>query len=102
MSTFAASYYHRVSPDVEAGAKAIYDTNATSPGVGLEVGTKAYACYSTRLILVRPDGDTIILVTSTRLLSSRPKSTMLVSSLSVGISRVFDDFAIIHVILIYV
>jgi len=42
LSTFAASYYHRVSPDVEAGAKAIYDTNATSPGVGLEVGTKAY------------------------------------------------------------
>lgn len=56
LSTFAASYYHRVSPDVEAGAKAIYDTNATSPGVGLEVGTKAYAYHSTRLILVRPDG----------------------------------------------
>jgi len=42
LSTFAASYYHRVSPDVEAGAKAVYDTNATSPAVGLEVGTKAY------------------------------------------------------------
>ncbi|KAI0283938.1 eukaryotic porin/Tom40 [Russula aff. rugulosa BPL654] len=42
LSTFAASYYHRVSPDVEAGAKAIYDTNATSPAVSLEVGTKAY------------------------------------------------------------
>ncbi|KAI9512378.1 eukaryotic porin/Tom40 [Russula earlei] len=41
-STFAASYYHRVSPDVEAGAKAVYDTNATSPSVALEVGTKAY------------------------------------------------------------
>ncbi|KAH9969557.1 eukaryotic porin/Tom40 [Russula dissimulans] len=40
--TFAASYYHRVNPDVEAGAKAIYDTNTTSPGVALEVGTKAY------------------------------------------------------------
>ncbi|KAH9980313.1 eukaryotic porin/Tom40 [Lactifluus volemus] len=40
--TFAASYYHRVSPDVEAGAKAVYDTKATSPGVVLEVGTKAY------------------------------------------------------------
>jgi voltage-dependent anion channel protein 2 len=41
MSTFAASYYHRVSPDVEAGAKAIYDTKATTSGVSLEVGTKA-------------------------------------------------------------
>lgn len=40
-STFAASYYHRVSPDVEAGAKAVYDAKATSPGVALEVGTKA-------------------------------------------------------------
>jgi voltage-dependent anion channel protein 2 len=42
LSTFAASYYHRVSPDVEAGAKAVYDAKATSPGVALEVGTKAY------------------------------------------------------------
>ncbi|KAI0049464.1 hypothetical protein FA95DRAFT_1556947 [Auriscalpium vulgare] len=42
LSTFAASYYHRVSPDVEAGAKAIYDTKATTSGVNLEVGTKAY------------------------------------------------------------
>ncbi|KAI0269796.1 eukaryotic porin/Tom40 [Gloeopeniophorella convolvens] len=41
-STFAASYYHRVSPDVEAGAKAVYDTKTTAPGVALEVGTKAY------------------------------------------------------------
>jgi voltage-dependent anion channel protein 2 len=40
--TFAASYYHRVSPDVEAGAKAIYDAKATSPAVALEVGTKFY------------------------------------------------------------
>jgi len=42
MSTFAASYYHRVSPDVEAGAKAIYDTKATTAVVNLEVGAKAY------------------------------------------------------------
>ena len=39
-STFAASYYHRVSPDVEAGAKAIYDTKAPIPSVNLEVGVK--------------------------------------------------------------
>ena len=55
LSTFAASYYHRVSPDVEAGAKAVYDTNATSPAVALEVGTKAYGHYSTRLILAMTD-----------------------------------------------
>ncbi|KAL4069888.1 eukaryotic porin/Tom40 [Scleroderma yunnanense] len=42
LSTFAASYYHRVSPDVEAGAKAVYDTKSTTSGVSLEVGTKAY------------------------------------------------------------
>ncbi|KAF9533192.1 eukaryotic porin/Tom40 [Crepidotus variabilis] len=39
---FSASYYHRVSRDVEAGAKAVYDTNATHGGVALEVGTKTY------------------------------------------------------------
>lgn len=37
---FSASYYHRVNADVEAGAKAIYNANATSAGVNLEVGTK--------------------------------------------------------------
>lgn len=42
LNTFSASYYHKVSADVEAGAKAIYDTKATSPGVALEVGTKTY------------------------------------------------------------
>lgn len=40
-SIFSASYYHRVSKDVEAGAKAVYDTKATSGGVALEVGAKA-------------------------------------------------------------
>ena len=39
--TFSASYYHRVSADVEAGAKAVYDTKATTQGVSLEVGAKA-------------------------------------------------------------
>ncbi|KAH7927774.1 hypothetical protein BV22DRAFT_1006280 [Leucogyrophana mollusca] len=42
LNTFTASYYHRVSPDVEAGAKAVYDTKATTSGVALEVGAKAY------------------------------------------------------------
>jgi len=42
LNTFAASYYHRVSPDVEAGAKAIYDTKSTASGINLEVGAKAY------------------------------------------------------------
>jgi len=39
---FSASYYHRVSPDVEAGARAIYDTKGTTNGVTLEVGAKAH------------------------------------------------------------
>jgi voltage-dependent anion channel protein 2 len=41
LNHFSASYYHKVSPDVEAGAKAIYDAKATAPGVALEVGAKA-------------------------------------------------------------
>lgn len=40
--TFSASYYHRVNPDVEAGAKAVYDSKATTGGVALEVGAKTY------------------------------------------------------------
>ena len=47
LSTFSASYYHHVSPDVEAGAKAIYDTKATTQGVNLEVGAKAYVFRET-------------------------------------------------------
>jgi voltage-dependent anion channel protein 2 len=42
LNTFSASYYHKVNPDVEAGAKAIYDTKTTHHGVALEVGAKAY------------------------------------------------------------
>lgn len=42
LSTYSASYYHRVSRDVEAGAKAIYDTKSTTSGIALEVGAKAY------------------------------------------------------------
>ena len=40
LKTFSASYYHRVSPDVEAGAKAVYDSKSTQGGVVLEVGSK--------------------------------------------------------------
>jgi len=42
LNTFTASYYHRVNRDVEAGAKAVYDTKSTQGGVALEVGAKAY------------------------------------------------------------
>ena len=41
LNAYAASYYHRVSPFVEAGAKAIYDPKATHGGVAIEVGAKA-------------------------------------------------------------
>jgi voltage-dependent anion channel protein 2 len=41
-NTFSASYYHRVSRDVEAGARAVYDNKSTHGGVNLEVGTKTY------------------------------------------------------------
>ena len=40
LSTFSASYYHRVNRDVEAGAKAVYDSKSTHGGVALEVGSK--------------------------------------------------------------
>ncbi|RMD44844.1 hypothetical protein DV735_g401, partial [Chaetothyriales sp. CBS 134920] len=39
LSVFSASYYHKVSPEVEAGAKATWDSAAGS-NVGLEVATK--------------------------------------------------------------
>ncbi|GAA5863589.1 hypothetical protein JCM3774_006539 [Rhodotorula dairenensis] len=42
LSVFSASYYHKVSKDVEAGAKAIWDSKSTASQVGLEVGTKCY------------------------------------------------------------
>jgi len=42
LNNFSASYYHRVSADVEAGAKAVYDFKATHGGVGIEVGAKTY------------------------------------------------------------
>jgi len=42
LKSFSASYYHRVSPDVEAGAKAVYDPKLTNGGVAIEVGTKTY------------------------------------------------------------
>src|SRR6266571_4826881 len=40
--TFSASYYHRVSRDVEAGARATYDSKSTHGGVNIEVGTKTH------------------------------------------------------------
>ncbi|KAJ7643941.1 voltage-dependent ion-selective channel [Roridomyces roridus] len=42
LKSFSASYYHRVSKDVEAGAKAVYDPKLTNGGVAIEVGTKTY------------------------------------------------------------
>ncbi|BGP27638.1 voltage-dependent ion-selective channel [Rhodotorula toruloides] len=42
LSVFSASYYHKVSKDVEAGAKAIWDSKAPTSNVAVEVGTKAY------------------------------------------------------------
>ena len=39
LSVFSASYYHRVSPQVEAGAKATWDSKAGNT-VGLEVASK--------------------------------------------------------------
>merc|ERR1711915_225096 len=40
LSVFSASYYHRVSGEIEAGGKGVWDTK--SAGMNLEVGTKAY------------------------------------------------------------
>ncbi|KAJ1981379.1 Mitochondrial porin [Dimargaris cristalligena] len=42
LNLFAASFYHRVSADVEAGAKATFDAKSTANAVNLEVGTKYY------------------------------------------------------------
>ena len=42
LSTFAASYYHRISPDIEADVRAVYNTKSTTSGVSLKVGTEVY------------------------------------------------------------
>ena len=42
LSTFAASYDHCISPDIEADVKAVYNTKSTASGVSLEVGTEVY------------------------------------------------------------
>jgi len=42
LTTFSASYYHKVNADVEAGAKAIYNSKAPTSNVGIEVGVKSY------------------------------------------------------------
>lgn len=39
-SLFSGSYYHRISPVTEVGAKAVYDSVNTAKGVALEIGTK--------------------------------------------------------------
>jgi len=39
-SIFSAAYWHHVSPELEAGAKAIWDRKVEASGVGIEVGTK--------------------------------------------------------------
>ncbi|GAC94669.1 outer mitochondrial membrane protein [Pseudozyma hubeiensis SY62] len=42
LSTYSASYYHRVNADTEAGARATYDSKSPNSNVNLEVGTKTY------------------------------------------------------------
>ncbi|CAG8566022.1 7923_t:CDS:2, partial [Acaulospora colombiana] len=49
MRLFSASYYHRVNADVEAGAKAVYNSSASSNGMNLEVGTKVLRSLRLRL-----------------------------------------------------
>ncbi|RKP10898.1 eukaryotic porin/Tom40 [Thamnocephalis sphaerospora] len=42
MSVFAASFFHRVNPDVEVGAKATWDSKTQNAPVALELGTKYF------------------------------------------------------------
>ncbi|WFD30950.1 Mitochondrial porin [Malassezia sp. CBS 17886] len=41
LSTYSTSYYHRVNTDIEASARATYDSKSSN-NVNLEVGTKTY------------------------------------------------------------
>lgn len=55
LSTFALSYYHRVNRDVEAGAKAVYDTKQAKPGMALEFGAKMFVlCFLYQIFLTQP------------------------------------------------
>lgn len=40
LTAFSASYFHRVSPDIEAGARAVWDKKNVGGNVALEVGGK--------------------------------------------------------------
>jgi hypothetical protein len=40
LKVFSGSYYHRVNPTVEAGAKATWDSEASASNVTIELGTK--------------------------------------------------------------
>ncbi|ORX89314.1 hypothetical protein K493DRAFT_69395 [Basidiobolus meristosporus CBS 931.73] len=47
LSIFAVSYYHRVSPSVETGAKALWNSRTPKAPITLEVGTKYFLDRST-------------------------------------------------------
>lgn len=59
LSVFAASYYHKVNSEVEAGAKATWDSKASS-AVGLEVASK-YRLDPTSFAKVRHIGTPRVL-----------------------------------------
>ncbi|CAG8618003.1 31934_t:CDS:2 [Racocetra persica] len=42
MSAYTLLYYHRVHPDIEAGAKAHWDTTSNSDSVNMEIGAKYF------------------------------------------------------------
>lgn len=45
--------YWLLCSDIEAGAKAVYDTKSTSQGVNLEVGAKSYLVSLCDIYVVR-------------------------------------------------
>ncbi|KAJ1648779.1 Mitochondrial porin [Dispira simplex] len=42
LNIYTASFYHRVNSDVQAGAKAVFDTQTATKPIALEVGTKYF------------------------------------------------------------
>lgn len=84
LTVFTASYYHKVNKDVEAGAKATWDSKS-GDHVGLELASKyrldsasfakvghAYAWIHDRTdVLLRPRSTTVVLLPSPTTFSSR-------------------------------
>ncbi|KAL1923567.1 uncharacterized protein VTP21DRAFT_8547 [Calcarisporiella thermophila] len=75
LSVFSASYYHRVSPTVEAGGRAVWDSKTANSNVALEVGTK-YFLDKDAFVKAKVNNNGILGLSYTQLLRPGVKVTL--------------------------